>query len=503
MNLMKIFPDEGISLTDSLDFMSDGIVIVNQDLKIVFINNSGLAILGISPEGNYVDWPREVGLYEMDRKTLIDPEELPLVKALRGNTVTAERLYLNNEKLETWVCLSCNASPILKGNKKLGAVVTFRDITESLAQEDRIQKEREAYHKILDSLPDYVFSKDLNGNFTFVNEKFNNDFIKIFDDIPAKDFIIENMKRNFDAHNAEVVSQAKPLVAEEILQHPHTGDKKVYRTTRIPLIDKDQNVYGICGIATDITETKAKKKKMEEERGKIQKASKLAALGLLAAEIGHEINNPLAIIRTGSWILRKMILSPKFNPEAALAKLDDIDQTIQRISDIVVSVKNLSRDSSEEKMEPSALRDIFRDVHAICSAKLVPRGVKMNFDFSNPLLDVKVNCFRVQLSEVFINLLGNAVDAIADRPEPAIDFELLTKEDHLIMRISDNGPGVPEEMDKKIFKPFFSTKALGHGTGLGLSISRQIMKKHGGELIFNRNVSPSCFEVCLPLTNVL
>jgi C4-dicarboxylate-specific signal transduction histidine kinase len=122
-------------------------------------------------------------------------------------------------------------------------------------------------------------------------------------------------------------------------------------------------------------------------------------------------------------------------------------------------------------------------------------------DNSNPLLDKKILCHRVQLSEVFINLLGNAVDAVEDVSDPCIQLDVLTESDKLIMRITDNGPGVPVEMEKKIFSPFFTTKPFGEGTGLGLSISRDIMKKHGGELVLNRNISASCFDASLPLSS--
>jgi signal transduction histidine kinase len=377
MNLGRLFLQEGISLENALDFVSEGIIVANQKRKILFINKAGRAICGISPDGDYTDWPECMGVYQENKKSLFDPEKLPLIKGLQGETVRNELVYLKNDNLHSWKCLSCSASPIINDGKIVGGIVTFKDITES----------------------------------------------------------------------------------------------------------------------------RAKKKKLDEQNVKIQKASKLAALGVLAGQIGHEINNPLAIIRTGSWILRKLIAAPVLDKDLIFSKLDDIDSTIQRMSDIIVSLKNLSRDSSSEKPEEFVLRDILRDLQAICGPKLQPRGVTLMIDNSNPLLDKKILCHRVQLSEVFINLLGNAVDAVEDVSDPCIQLDVLTESDKLIMRITDNGPGVPVEMEKKIFSPFFTTKPFGEGTGLGLSISRDIMKKHGGELVLNRNISASCFDASLPLSS--
>jgi C4-dicarboxylate-specific signal transduction histidine kinase len=299
--------------------------------------------------------------------------------------------------------------------------------------------------------------------------------------------------------DASVVNSKKPETFDEEYLNPNTNEKYYFETTRIPLMDKENSVYGICGISYDLTLERESKKQLEEERTKIATASKLAALGMLAAELGHEINNPLAIIRTSSWIMRKVVSAENFAKDLALTKLDEIDTTIQRISDIVTSVKNLSRDSSKEKMQDYVLKDILRDVQSICGSKFQPRGITFKLDDKNSLLNDKIYCYRVQLSEVLINLLANAIDAVENVARPWIKMDILSDSQNLVIRIYDNGPGIPEEIEKKIFAPFFSTKDLGKGTGLGLSISKEIMKRHGGDLMLNRKIGPSCFEAILPI----
>lgn len=498
MNLSQLLLEQGISIEKSLNFVTDGLLILNTKFEILFINHSAKETCGMNPEGHYTLWPQYVGVFESDRKTVFHPDKLPIIRAIRGETVVDERLYIKNDFLEDWKCMSCNASPIRTDDKVVGAIVTFRDITEALIREEIIQKEREAFRKILNSLPAYVFTKDLSGNYTFLNEKFVRDFEKTFGMEPNKDYVTRDMGGHVEPRDVSVIVSKEPQTFEEEYINPNTGESYYFETTRIPLIDTKSEVYGICGISFDVTHERERRKQIEEERTKIATASKLAALGMLAAELGHEINNPLAIIRTSSWIMRKILTSEDYPKAMALTKLDEIDVTVQRISDIVTSVKNLSRDSSKEEIREYVLKDILRDVHSICGPKFQPRGIRFRFEADNPLLKEKVFCYRVQLSEVLINLLVNAIDAVEGIGKPWIRMDILEEKGNIILRVSDNGNGVPEEIEKKIFSPFYSTKDVGKGTGLGLSISKEIMKRHGGDLILNREISGSCFEAYFP-----
>lgn len=490
------FTMDGISLSIALDFVSDGVLIIDQNFEVHFFNKAAREICGLLPEGNYRQWPSNVGVFQKDRVSLYDPERLPIVRALRGESVADEHLFLFNDLIGKWKCVSCNTAPIKVRGEIVGAILSFRDITEILAKEAQSLVERESYHKILNSLPAFVYTKDLAGNLTF-----SNDFFKGFLQSPSGSrstpaIFMEPSQSS--AQDLEVISSKRNVDREDVIPNAlGNGTDLVLRTTRIPLVDQEGLVYGICGISFDVTEERERKKALEEERSKIATASKLAALGVLAAELGHEINNPLAIIRTGSWILRKIITSEDFQRTLALTKLDEIDNTIHRISDIVTSVKNLSRDSSQEKMQDHLLSDILRDVQSLCAPKFHPKGIELRLNTRNPILQRRIRCYRVQLSEVFINLLVNAADAV-QAPSQWIQLDIAEEGENLIFRVRDSGPGVPEEIERKIFTPFFSTKDIGKGTGLGLSISKEIMKRHGGDLVLNRNISNNCFEATLP-----
>lgn len=493
MNLINCLASEGISLESSLNFITDGLIIINSNCEILMINQSAQSICGLMTECHYTNWPELMGVYKEDRKTLYSVDELPLVRAARGEFITGHFLNLKNHLLNEWKIISCNASPIKENNIIVGAILTFRDLTEEVKEKESIQKERAFYQKVLNSIPAYVFSKDLEGNFTFSNEKLKEDFQKN----SAQASLSGELGWSAPGHDKIVLSTKKTHEFQEEYKNVKTGKTVHLRTTRIPLLDHQNDVYGICGFAYDITAQLERRKVFDEQRTKIATASKLAALGMLAAEIGHEINNPLAIIRTSSWIMRRILTADVIQKEIALLKLDEIDMTVARISDIVVSVKNLSRDSSSEEMKSYVLKDILTDIQSICGQKFQSKGIKFILDQTSTLGD-QIKCFRVQLSEVFINLIVNAVDAVENCENPWVKVEVLKDPHSYIFRVSDSGAGVSEEIERKIFAPFFSTKELGKGTGLGLSISKEIMRKHNGDLVLNRNVSPSCFEVILP-----
>jgi PAS domain S-box-containing protein len=478
-----------ISLTSSLDLISEGILIIQNDFDILYFNEEAKKICGCDLIGGVNLWPSQLGVFHLDRGTMFTPEELPVYRALKGEHLSDFRLFIRNDHLKNGKVVSCNAGPITEDDKIIGAIVFFRDITDSINQKEILNQERTFFHNILNSVPAFVFSKDLSGKTTFKNKKFED----------LKENSLNFLTEGFEEEDLRVISIQQTIETEKRIIHE--GRERHFLVQRMPLTDQKGKPFGISGIAFDTTEADLQKKMREDEQTRLASASKLAALGMLAAEISHEINNPLAIIRTSSWILRKLLKTDSVPVDLALEKLQEIDETIQRISDIITSVKNLSRDSSQETMLEVGISEIMKDVHSICGPRFRSNGIEFHFDNQGSFLSRKVRCLRVQLSEVLINLLVNAVDALegVHAEKRWISLELFEDSKGIIFRVRDGGAGVSPEIANKIFTPFFSTKDIGRGTGLGLSISQEIMKKHGGSLNWNPSISRSCFDVQLPL----
>lgn len=225
-------------------------------------------------------------------------------------------------------------------------------------------------------------------------------------------------------------------------------------------------------------------------------AAKMASLGEMSGSIAHEINNPLAIISANMDYLKKSYKKGKLSDENFYTSIDEIETTIQRMSKIISGLRDISRDASEEQFEKIKVKDILNDVVGLCEERFEAHRVDFNYPNSDSILDEIFSCRRVQLSQVFINLLGNAFDAVENLEERWIELTISKlKNDKMEFRFTDSGNGIPLGIQDKIMQPFFTTKEVGKGTGLGLSISDSIIKSHGGKIYIDNNNKNTCFVV--------
>lgn len=238
---------------------------------------------------------------------------------------------------------------------------------------------------------------------------------------------------------------------------------------------------------------------MERLRAASFHNEKLAALGEMAGGIAHEINNPIAIIGASSNIIQKLVNKGVTDPEKYLKCTQEIDKTIIRITKIIVGLKNVSRDTSNEDFSKCSIGEILNETLAICTEKFTYYGVQIIYNQNDPVFKTELPCLRVQLSQVFFNLLGNSLDAIEKLPSPWVKITASIEGENLVIKLTDAGSGIPLEIQDKILQPFFTTKEIGKGTGLGLSLSNAIIGKHNGTFTIDNNCPNTCFVISLPL----
>ncbi|MGX5777438.1 response regulator [Methylorubrum zatmanii] len=224
-------------------------------------------------------------------------------------------------------------------------------------------------------------------------------------------------------------------------------------------------------------------RKLTEAQAKLVQAAKMASLGELVAGIAHEINNPLAFILAHQGTVERL-LGELPTPDApdgarALAKARDrvgsMRLGLTRIQDLVLNLRKFSRlDEGERGLVnvPEAIETVL----ALIQHKLGTR-ITVNRDFSGR---AEINCTPALLNQVVMNILGNAADAI--QGDGTITVATYSDAETDMIRISDTGPGIPEDLREKIFEPFFTTKPVGSGTGLGLAIAYSVVQAHSGSL---------------------
>ena len=239
------------------------------------------------------------------------------------------------------------------------------------------------------------------------------------------------------------------------------------------------------------------------EREKVQKdlavaeqtlaqSSKLAALGEMSAAVSHELNQPLAAMKT--YLAGARLLLQRKRPEEALSSFQRIDDLIDRMGAITRQLKSYARKGGEA-FEPVDLRICLSSALAMMEPQLKLRVVKITR--SIPRHPVMVMADRLRLEQVMINLLRNALDATKDVKEPQIDLMLAAGE-MAILNVRDNGHGIADLVN--LFEPFYTTKKSGEGVGLGLAISSGIVIDLGGRLTArNAETGGAVFEMQLPI----
>jgi C4-dicarboxylate-specific signal transduction histidine kinase len=265
------------------------------------------------------------------------------------------------------------------------------------------------------------------------------------------------------------------------------------------VVDEHGNVVRVVGTAVDITERKDMEAQIEANKVQLVASARLSALGMMAGGVAHEINNPLGIIHALASDLRDMVKEEgSVPPEVVARNSARIRETADRIARIVKSLRQISREGSRDKLHPARVGKVVEATLAICRERFKVNAVKLLLPQAIP--ELSVPCREVQIEQILLNLLQNAFDAVAEQPgERWVRLNIQSTEESVIFSVTDNGPGISEELQTHIMEPFFTTKPIGKGTGLGLSLSKSIAEEHGGKLEYSEDHGHTCFSLVLPL----
>lgn len=243
-------------------------------------------------------------------------------------------------------------------------------------------------------------------------------------------------------------------------------------------------------------ELSATVEKLQESQQKLIQASKMSALGEMAGGVAHEINTPLATLTLHVDILDRALKNGKVDLDM-LKRSNDINRRItERIAKTVAGLRNFSRDGSRDPFVPKSMAELISETAALCEERMKNHGV--TFILPEVGSDIMVDCRSVEISQVLLNLLNNAYDAVQARGEKWIKVGLELDGSDVLLSVTDSGPGISEEVQARLFQPFFTTKEVGKGTGLGLSISIGIVDAHKGALSYDRTCPNTKFVVRLP-----
>jgi len=366
------------------------------------------------------------------------------------------------------------------------------------------------YKKLVEGAQDIIFSADREGRFLSLN-RYGANFLKgkLFDpgsqEIPqtrhfedhTKQFIGKELVEFFPSDGFfhqqlldEIWQTGKPKTLEHNLK---IGTNEAWLNTQLIAIKDDEGqVQGVLGISRDITE----KKKIEKQ---MINTEKLASLGLLAAGVAHEINNPLGVI-----LGYCDYMLDKISPEDKVHKiLEKIERQGNHCKKVVENLLSFSR-YTEHSDTISDINANLENVLAVVENNLLIKKIHLQKKLEGGLPKVKAD--PVQLQQVFLNLVNNAVAAMPTGGTLSLEtgWDVYTDKIHVV--VSDTGAGIKKEHRGKIYDPFFTTKKVGEGTGLGLTVSYGIIHHYQGAIGFETkteeedpNNHGTSFTVTLPV----
>ena len=246
----------------------------------------------------------------------------------------------------------------------------------------------------------------------------------------------------------------------------------------IPAVDQEGPRLAV--IVEDITSRMQAENSLAATKSELARVSRFTAMGELAASIAHEVNQPLSAITTNSEAALRWLLRETPNYEEVVAALNRVNRDANLAGAVITRIRKFLR-AGEINRERVAVRRILDDLLLMLQTVLAGGGVKVKLQVSSAVPELMVDA--VQLQQVMLNLVMNAVDAMRDLPNEDRVLGIAVQPDEaggVVFSVQDNGPGVPPEMQEKIFNAFFSTKS--DGLGMGLAISRSIVENHGGRL---------------------
>lgn len=253
-----------------------------------------------------------------------------------------------------------------------------------------------------------------------------------------------------------------------------------------PILDENDTVIQAVVLEQDVTE----KRHLE---AKLIQSEKLAAVGQLAAGLAHEINNPLtAIIANAQLLERDQSLDPDVREAIEL-----ISTAGARAGQVVRNLLDLSR-REHQVLRPTNINDNIQKALELLQYELLTREISLDFTPDPQLPEILAS--QEHLEGVWINLIVNAMDAMADKQDRRIKINTHLRGRQIEVTVSDTGIGIPPDRIDRIFEPFYTTKAAGHGTGLGLAVCQRILKEHNGFMRVNSRVGMGTeFIISIPI----
>jgi two-component system NtrC family sensor kinase len=491
-------------------------ILIEEELKSTelqlqqFMEMAPLATYVKNPHGQYMEInPATCSLFGKTRNEIIgkkdadifpraaaesmlsgDQEVLKSGKEVRSDT----KLKLGSKK----VFLSNIKYPVLDVDGNVSAVCGIsEDVTMQRAAEVELVRTREYFENILDNSPVLITTADLDGRVVSFNRGAEEHLGYKAEEVIGKPAAIFYPNKKIRQSMMRSVEKSGDIRDFETVVRRKDGTELNISLTLSYIKDSEGNLIGTVGIGKDIS---ARKALMEQ----VMQSDRQAAVGRLASGVAHEINNPLAMIGEIAGYLNDLVSGGPGSDSADL--MEELIEGLPKILGHVEMGRSITHRMLNYARKIEATAEVVANANAALE-EVIPfiakeatlARVTIHQEYQPELPPVAIE--ELQLQEIFINLIKNAVQAMrSESGESNLWLKTQLKKNKVMITVKDDGPGISEKVRNRLFDPFVTTKPPGQGTGLGLSICYGIVKRYDGEIqVESESGKGSTFKVILPI----
>jgi len=496
----KMLQEREQNLSVTLDSIGDAVITTDESGVVTRMNSVAEQLTGWNfPEAKGLSLKTIFPIVNASTRKSI---ENPIEKVI----ATGEVVFLSNHttliaKDGTEYQIADSAAPIRNGEKILGMILVFNDVTAQYQLRQAAEKNKRNLQAIMDHSPAVIYVKDLNGKYRFVNQQFENVF-----SISRNSIIGKGDSEAFaEELTSKLVDRDKNVIEtgaiEEINQVFFIGnDPHSFLTRKFPLLNEAEEVYAVCGMANDVTD-----QLIQEEQ--LRRSQKMDALGKLTGGIAHDYNNLLGIIQGYAEQLRDHLVH-----DVKLSKYaHDIQHAAERGAKLTKKLLAFSQHKSGDR----SIFDINKLIldQRLMLEKILTARIKLLLDTQNNLWPVNLDIG--DLEDAIVNMTINAMHAMdhggqltfRTSNETLSSNEAhqlhLPEGDYVLLCVTDTGSGMDDATRERIFDPFYTTKGE-KGSGLGLSQVYGFVERSGGAIkVFSELGHGTRFAIYIPKSEQL
>lgn len=375
------------------------------------------------------------------------------------------------------------AAIIVLGTGVFFSLLAMRELMRKHSRAEEALRSEHAFRKAMeDSLTVGMRARDPNGCIIYVNPAFCRITGFSSDELvgrrpPMPYWLPDHIEETYAMHRVVMAGEA-PVDGYEITFMRKSGELLHALIYEAPLIDGNGKHTGWMGSVVDVTERKRAEELARQQQEQLQFTSRLVTMGEMASTLAHELNQPLAAIASYNTGCLNLLGTDNFDPGEIRQALEKAGIQAQRAGRIIRRVHDFVR-KSEPKRASCRVHEAVEDCLGFVEAEARKRQIRLEWTIEE-LPTILAD--RLMLEQVLLNLIRNGMEAMADTPPEyrRLGISARLQDDEIVVRVSDNGCGLSEEIRTKLFTAFFTTKP--EGMGIGLSICRSVVEFHRGRL---------------------